>query len=116
MDETSLLKAWARLHTFRQNLPNGSIEETYVAEYHNILQALEQQTGHKLDDFLIPDAALEHKVSSFTPASRHNRFQAKTNYTRSRYCERELFLMRLDAAITFFGYLTPEEGKKRIGF
>lgn len=54
MDNITLLKAWARLETFHKNLPHGDIEEPYVAEYHSILQILENETGQALEDFLIP--------------------------------------------------------------
>lgn len=102
MNQIPLLKTWARLQTCRQNLPDGNIEESYVIEYHNIINALEPLTGHALQDFLVPDTALQRTASG-------------RNY-QLRYCERAMFLMKIDAAITFLNSLVPAKGERQIGF
>ena len=109
MDDIALLKAWSRLQAFRKNLPSGPIEESYVTEYHNILLAIEQLTGHKLGDFLLPNGAL-HYIGT----GRHSNQQ--TMQSRSRFCDSAIFLMKLDASIMFFSSFIPEERRKQIGF
>ena len=109
IDEIPLLKAWARLKAFRQNVPSGPIEESYVTEYRNILHAIEQLTGHELGDFLLPNGALRPIVTG-----RHSQHQ--TTQSHSRFCDSAIFLRKLDAAIIFFGAVVPEESKRQIGF
>ena len=108
MDDTALLKAWAQLQAFPDNLPVGDIEENYVTDYHHILHAIEALTGHALREFLIPDDALQYQIRSWTsdpPRLVPNRF---------RSCARGIFLMKLDAAITFFNSVIAS--RKQIGF
>ena len=117
MDTKELLKALALLQAFRQNLPNGSIEEDYVIEYHQILEAIQQQTGEELKDFFIPANKLEHEVAGTSPPTRGNHFRPQTHYTDERFCDLEFFRMKLDAAINYLNYLLPAEPEKRsIGF
>ncbi len=115
MDNIILLKAWARLETFHKNLPRGDIADNYIAEYHDILRLLEQETGQTLEDFLIPSSRLERSFT-YVPPSFDNDFQEETIYSEHSHCERAFLLMRLEAAMTFFRYLMPEEAKRRIGF
>ena len=116
MDATEFLKAVIKLQSFRQNLPEGDVEEKYVADYHGILDVVQQQTGCTFQDFFIPDARLARYVTSYQPPSRINRFQEETQYTDSRYCERGFFLMQIDAAIMFLNSLRPNRDKNQIGF
>ena len=83
--------------------------------YRDILQTLEQETGHNLNEFLIPDSELRFKTNSIPPTL-YNDFQGKTSQSEYRYCERAFFLMRLNAVITFFSYLTPKSEQRQIGF
>lgn len=116
MSDISLNKAWSRLIAFREHLQPIDVKEDYVAEYHNILRTLEQETGQTLDDFTIPDSMLQRRVTGFG-SPRIGRFAgSSTSYSESRYCEHAFFLMRLSAAINFFSSLVPEETKRRIGF
>ncbi len=108
-DGMSLLKAWATLQSFRQNVPHGDIEESYVIEYHKIIRTLEQLTGNQLQEFLVADTVLRHPPGTLN-------YKDERTFPRSRYCEREMFLMKLDASIIFFTYLTPDEGRRQIGF
>jgi hypothetical protein len=117
MGATEFLKAVAKLQAFRSNLPEWDIDEEFVAEYHNILVSLEQETGEQFfADFNIPDARMERQVSSYTQPNRFNRFQGTTRYRDKRSCDRNFFLMRLDAAINYFNSLVPVKGKNPIGF
>ena len=109
MDEITLLKAWSRLQACRQNVPSDPIEELYINEYHTILQAIEQLTTYDLRDFFVPGNALKHIL---TGRDAHGQIK----YSTSRFCNREIFLMKLDAVITFFNTLIPEDRRKQIGF
>ena len=117
MGDKEFLKAAAKLEAFRTNLPEWDIDEEFVIEYHNILRALEQETGEQLlEDFNIPDAQMERQVSSYIQPNRFNRFQGTTHYRDKRSCDRNYFLMRLDAAINYLNSLVPSKKKGRIGF
>ena len=118
MDEIALKKAWSRLAGFHDKLPKGGVKEIYVAEYHDILQNLERETGQTLAEFMIPPQMVEPR-----PIIKSNRIVAfpnlQTNTSsepRPRYCDEAFFLMRLQAAINFFSSLIPEEMRRRIGF
>ncbi len=116
MDDIALNKAWSRLIAFREHLQPIDVREDYVAEHHNILHALEQETGHQLGDFLTPDSMLQRRVIGFGSPRIGRRAGSETSYSESRYCEHAFFLMRLSAAINFFSSLVPEETRRRIGF
>ena len=115
MGDKELLKAVARFGAFRSNLPQGDIDEDFVAEYHSILRALEKETDeHLFDEFNIPASQLERQISSIVPA--HRGKPRKVNYRDKRSCDRNFFLMRLDAAINYLNSLVPSKEKERIGF
>lgn len=116
MDTTAFVKAVIKLQSFRQNLPEGDVEETYVADYHGILDVIHQQSGYSFQDFFIPGVRLARYVTSYHPPSRSNRFQEETRYSDSRCCDREFFLMQIDAAIMFLNSLQPKQVKNQIGF
>lgn len=69
MDEIISLKAWSRLEMLHKNLPSGNIKEDYIADYHNILKTLEQETGQSLDEFRIPESQIQRHVRSFSEPS-----------------------------------------------
>ncbi len=67
MGATEFLKAVSKLQAFRSNLPNADIDEELVIDYHDILRALESETGEQLfQDFDIPEARMERQIFSST--------------------------------------------------
>lgn len=116
MGNKELLKAAARLAAFESNVPQGDIDEDFVAEYHNILRALDDETGEQLfDDFHIPDSKLKRQISTIIPA--HRGKPRKVNYRDQRSCDRNYFLMRLNAAIKYLQSLAPpQKSRNPIGF
>lgn len=110
------VKAVIRLQSFRKNLSEGDVEEQDVAEYHAILDIIQMQSGYGFQDFFIPDVRLARYVTSYHPPSRRNRFQEETRYSDSRCCDREFFLMQIDAAIMFLNSMQPKRATNQIGF
>ncbi|MGB9180757.1 MAG: hypothetical protein WCB68_16110 [Pyrinomonadaceae bacterium] len=90
-----------RLHSLNDNLPRGSIEEKYVADYHSILNIIEQEADMDLSAFRIPDLELKHHITSQRIGPRllrHSR-GPDTTYSKERYCDRPVFLTQLHAAM-----------------
>lgn len=102
-------KANALLQSFHRNLPETDIEEHFVDDYHGILRVLEQQTGDSFGEFFVPTGRMDRQVSSYVSPNRFNQFKGTTRYTDSRYCDRDYFLMRLEAAIMFLDSRVPKE-------
>ena len=110
-----LQQALSQLHAFNKNLPtNGDIEAKFVTEYHGIVARIERETGHNLNSFLITSSEIDHHVSHI-PARRRGSFvlgeprytvPASTRYSEKRYCDREVFLMRLHGLIDFLASLS----------
>ena len=99
-----LKQALAQLHAFNDNLPkNGDIEEKFVREYHDILIRIERETEHNLNAFRIEPNEVDHHVIKI-PSRRRGSFvftSPGTKLSEKRYCDREVFLMRLHGAMKF---------------
>lgn len=64
MDEMKLRSALAMLQAINDKLPNGDIEEKYVALYHKATTDIQDQLGVDLSAFFIPDGELKRQVTS----------------------------------------------------
>jgi len=114
MDETRLAKAFARITALRENLPQtGSVHEKYVREFHEILGVLAEALGQDFNTFLVRSGELQQRVTSVRRASL--RRPAHVHHSRDRFCERGVFLMKIDGLLAFFKMQQLPE-KARIGF
>jgi hypothetical protein len=103
----TLVEAYARLKSIRQNLPDQPVPPHYVAEYHEVLDLLELAPRVSLQGFRIPQSEVQ-------PAEVDgNRPSGQFPSSRESYCDRGLFLMKVDAVLTMFELLvTPPDGSK----
>ena len=109
MDVMKLRQALAMLNAFAASLPNGDIEEKYVALYHKTLDDIRTQTNQDLSYFYIPPGELEPHLRSITRGPR-GRGPSVKHYTDEQYCDRERFLMALRGAINFINASTLDSG------
>jgi hypothetical protein len=107
--QDGLIRVYVRLSALRKNLDkmtNYSIEETYVQEYHQILQKAEA-LGLNVSDFRVSDSLLNRQL----------RMQSLegNRYSDEKYVDKAFFLSKLDAILSYFEILTSEK-PQQIGF
>ena len=110
MDDSKLRIALALLQGITNKLPkNGDVEEKYVAIYNDAIREVQEQLGHDLSAFLIPETELEHHVTSikyYRTIRERQRNVPKRTYSEQRYCDRTRFDIALDGATNVInGYL-----------
>ena len=101
-----LKQALAQLRAFSDNLPQkGDIEEKFVTEYHGILTRIEKETDHNLDNFRIATDEVDHRdiliPGGIVPSYSGRRRPSSMGPSVKRYCNREVFLIRLHGVINF---------------
>lgn len=109
MDLMKLRQALAMLNAFTASLPDGDIEEKYVALYHKTLDDIRAQTNQDLSYFRIPQTELEPQVRGANRGPR-GRGPIQKTYSEERYCDRDRFLMSLRGAINFINASTLDSG------
>jgi hypothetical protein len=100
-----LVLAEARLHAYRNTLPNGP-DQAQVAEYHGILDTLAEASGEDLADFRIPEAQMRKIVTSFTRGSW--RTAPRKTYSDKLYCESGYFKRQVDGLASYMDSLKPK--------
>jgi hypothetical protein len=113
VSNSELGQALAELQSLRQNVPDADIKEADVRDYHRLLESITKETSLNLTNFFIPNERLERAITGTASPSRANRYQEEVYYSDSRYCDRDFFLRKLDAAIIYIQGLQPKQG---IGF
>jgi hypothetical protein len=113
MDETKVFEAYARLKGLKANIPQyRDLEMKWVAEYHSILDVLENETGKEFTNFKVPD--------SETPLIKTQGDYATENtpYHYVQTCDRAFLLMKIDSFLMFFDLFTESQksGKSPVGF
>lgn len=111
MEQDKIIRIYSRLSALRQHLPNDyDIHEKYVKEYHEIIGLLEKEIDSLLDEFKIPKSEIKPTITG------GNYISGEINYSEDNYCEKSLFLSKLDAILSYFstGILSAE--KRTIGF
>jgi hypothetical protein len=92
-----LQEAYARLQALKDNLPTGPlVEETYVQEYHSILDLLTTASGADLGNFRVPPSQVRPMLS----------FEENS-------CERTFLMMKIDGILMLFSLSSQ---KIQIGF
>ena len=113
MSEDAIIRSYSRLAALKQNIPSDNaidVVETYIKEYHDILENLSKEIGAPLDEFRVPDKEINHRLTSFSP------FEDKSTYSDEKYCEKGLFLSKLDGVLSYFTIKYLSKEKKNIGF
>lgn len=112
MSQLPLQEAYARLIGFKQNIPThlSSVPESYIDEYHAILDILSKAADTDLKGFYVPRSAIVPVVRSINTRT-HTR-----TYSSGSYCDRAILMMKVDAIITFFSLSSNDPEKPAIGF
>ena len=115
MGDDRVQRAFARLSALQQTVsdlkPLHGISEIYVQEYHDALGHLEA-IGFDTQEFLIPDSWLRQQVIA---AAIFDGGESRTEYTKERYVQEGLFLLKLRSVLAYF-QLAMEKPKQQIGF
>jgi hypothetical protein len=90
-----LLRAYARLSSLKENLPQNLVPETFVTEYHEALKHVED-LGFDVDEFKVPAHLVEPTVTSF------NYVSGEKHYSTTRYVDRDFLMTKLSAALSYF--------------
>jgi hypothetical protein len=105
-----LLRAHASIASLRANLPDVyEVEERWVREFNAAVDRIERAVGLTLQDFKVPQDALERPVGS------SNYVTGDINYCDGLWCRREVLMHKVDAILTYFSGLQGGH-EKRIGF
>ena len=112
-----LRRAYASLSALQNNLnkmTEASVEDTYVKEYHSILDRLET-IDINVAEFRI-NASKIKPVSIDIPVISPGRTPYTSgHYSTEKYVKRAFLLMKVEAILGYFT-LTTEEPKRTIGF
>jgi len=117
MDEDKILRAYTRLKSLKDNLPQGyDIHEKYVQEYHEIVNLLSEETATPLEEFKVSDGELERKVTSAWRSIPYLKQKAGRTYSEERRCEKNVLVAKMDALLSYFEFKYLSEKKIEIGF
>ena len=117
MNQDTILRIYTRLTALKNNLPNTSdVNEKYIKDYHELIDLLRDETGISLNEFKVPENEIEHSITSVWPALPEFGQEAGQTYSDDRYCERPLFLSKIDALLVYFQVKYLSEEKPQIGF
>lgn len=111
MDQDKIIRAYTRLISLKQNLPQEyDTHEKYINDYHTIVDLLSKEINISLDEFKIPSNEIKPIWTG------GNYLTGENFYSDDSYCEKTLFLSKLEALLSYFQikYLSQEESK--IGF
>jgi hypothetical protein len=94
-DEKKWRMAVAEFQAIRANVP-GFVGESFVNDYHLVLDKMASASEEDLDSFRIPTTELKPRVVSFQMGS----FQGgpgRRQYSKDNFCDSNLFQRRIDA-------------------
>jgi len=109
-----LIRAYTMLLSLRKNIDQMTaynVLETYVSEYHIVLDRLES-IEIEVSEFRIPDSAVQPIIDR--PIT-NVRGEVRKHYSKEKYVEKPLILTKLDAILGYFEITTAEK-PKTIGF
>jgi hypothetical protein len=105
-DDRKVTIALTQLDVMRRSVLT-EVPEEQVEEYHSFLLDLETSYGD-LSSFRIPTIEVKHRVESFRPASYSRRGPARTTYTKTRYCDGQLFSRKVESAFLYIQRTQPK--------
>jgi hypothetical protein len=109
--------ALARFNGFRNNLPDYLDDDT-VAQFHEIISALEEASGEDLSSFRIPDTEMERRVISTGPLrARPGRPPiGGRRMSEKRYCDEQFMRRQIEGIASYLESLQPPPQRWKIGF
>lgn len=97
MKEDKLQKVFAQLSALKANLPEGHhANEKYVSTYNSLVNDLSVGLGESLEEFSVPGNEIKQRVTS------SNYLTKEVNYSKDKWCERSVLLMKLDSLLGYF--------------
>jgi len=106
-----ILRAYTRLVALKENLlSRHDIHEKYIKDYHEIVDVLSSEAHTSLGEFRIP----AHEIKPILTGG--NYLTGEKFYSKDNYCERTLFLSKLDALLSYFQIKYLSKEKQEIGF
>jgi hypothetical protein len=101
MNATKIAEAYALIRALRNNLDKHyTIEQKYVDQYHAAVDVLESESHKSLSGFRIPESELRRRVEH------SNSLTGDVHYSENPECDREMFMVKVDALLTFFDIQT----------
>ncbi len=98
------------MNSLKSNLPKSiEVDAKYVAEYHQILDQLQNSSGSDLSGFRIPANELQAAVSG------GNYLTGQIDCSGREVCERAYLMMKIDGVLGFFN-LKMSAKRPDIGF
>ena len=91
--------AWAKFEAMYSNLPNV-VNPDRVADFHAILDLLQESSGEDLSSFRVPDSEI----------------RPRAYLSRIVCCDRDFMLTQMDGVRQFFENIQPSPKKAQIGF
>jgi hypothetical protein len=108
VNETAIKQAYVRLKSLKANLPDRiHADQTYVEEFHSIVDILQNESGHDLSAFRVPATQMQRESSG------GNYITGEVFYTGRLVCTRSYLMMRIDGVLGFF---TLVSSKETVGF
>jgi hypothetical protein len=107
--------AWARFEALRSRPPHWW-DEAAVAQFHEIITALEEAYAVDLSSFRIPDVEVKRQIVGVSRAPRSGRFPARKQMSDKRYCDEQFVLRQMDGIVFYFQNLQPSPEPKKVGF
>ena len=107
-NQDAFTRAYATLTSLRKNINemNYGVLETYVREFHNVLDKLEG-IGIDVSEFRIPTSEVKPRITSVSREGRH--------YSEEKYVDKSYILTKIDAILGYFEIVTSDKPRK-IGF
>jgi hypothetical protein len=101
-------KSYSTLIALKNNLPKSKdIEEKYAQLYNGEIERLTKLGFNDLEEFKVPESETEHLLTSF------NTITGAKHYSREKYVDREILLIKIDSILGFFSI---NSSKEEIGF
>lgn len=113
-----LAQAYFLLQSLKDNIPHHSeIDQKWVKDYHDILDAIETNTGFDLKAFRVPDTEVHHPVIG----ARRGSFRGglgQVTYGKNLTVPHARLMMKIEAVLSYFRYQQSGEPapKQAIGF
>ncbi len=100
--------AWAKFDGMYKNLPQVVDEQT-VADFHFILDLLQEASGEDLSTFRVPASRINPRLTSA------NYRTGRQTFSSESYCDRAYVLTQMDSVRGYFTNLQPPPTKPHIG-
>jgi hypothetical protein len=94
--QSEIKKSYVNLQSIKKNLPDDQIEEKYVAMFHKEIDHLINLGFSELEEFKIPSEEIAPRVVQY------NTISGNTTYSHEKYMDKEMFLMKIYAILSYF--------------